>query len=112
MLYAGAASLIAKYYSLGAEVGEGGSVKRIGLEQALVNMLDLALRNARDSINLAKEGGVEPVLSALYYEAARALLDEDLDAKLTALAYLWQATSQARVLALLAGGLRLPGSPR
>ena len=111
MLYAGAASLIAKYYSLGAEVGEGGTVKRIGMEKALVNMLDLAFRNTKDSINLAKESGVEPVLSTLYYEAARALVDEDLDAKLTALTYLWQATSQARVLALLAGGLRLPGSP-
>ena len=111
MLYAGAASLIAKYYSLGAEVGEGGTVKRIGMEKALVNMLDLAFRNAKDSINLAKESGVEPVLSALYYEAARALLEDDLDAKLTALTYLWQATAQARVLAFLAGGLRPAGSP-
>jgi len=111
MLYAGAASLIAKYYSLGAEVGEGGTIKRIGMEKALVNMLDLAFRNAKDSINLAKESGVEPVLSALYYEAARALLDEDLDAKLTALTYLWQATSEARVLALLVGGLRPAGLP-
>jgi hypothetical protein len=111
MLYAGAASLIAKYYSLGAEVGEGGTVKRIGMEKALVNMLDLAFRNAKDSINLAKESGVEPVLAALYYEAARALLEDDLDAKLTALTYLWQATAQARVLALLAGGLRPAGSP-
>jgi hypothetical protein len=111
MLYAGAASLVAKYYSLGAEVGEGGTVKRVGMEKALVNMLDLAFKNARGSINLAKQSGVEPALAALYYEAARFLVEEDLDDKLTALTYLWQATAQARVLALLAGGLRPAHSP-
>ena len=115
MLYAGAGSLMAKYYSLGAEVGEFGTVKSVRMEKALVNMLDLAFKNARDSINLAKQSGVEPVLAALYYQAATFLREDDLDAKLTALTYLWQATSQARVLAFLAGGLRrgqsLPGPP-
>jgi hypothetical protein len=111
MLYAGAGSLMAKYYSLGAEVGEFGTVKRVRMEKALVNMLDLAFKNARDSINLAKQSGVEPVLAALYYQAATFLREEDLDAKLTALTYLWQATSEARVLAFLAGGLRRGPSP-
>ncbi len=81
------------------------------MEKALVNMLDLAFKNARESINLAKQSGVEPVFAALYYQAATFLREDDLDAKLTALTYLWEATSQARVLALLAGGLRRGPSP-
>jgi len=110
MLYSGAASLVAKYYSLGAEVGEFGTIKKVRMEKALVNMLDLGFKNARDSINLAKQSGVEPVIAALYYEAASFLREDDLDAKLSALTYLWQATAQARLLAFLAGGLRLERS--
>jgi hypothetical protein len=85
MLYSAAGSLVAKYYSLGAEVGEFGTVKSVGMEKALVNMLDLGFKNARDSINLAKQSGVEPVIAALYYEAASFLREGDLDAKLSAL---------------------------
>jgi len=105
MLYSTASSLIAKYYSLGADLGEGGTIKSVK-EKPLISMLDFALQNTRESIALAKQNGVDPVFATLYYEAAQSLREGAVEEKLTALAYLWQATAHARLLASLAGGLR------
>lgn len=111
MLYSTASSLIAKYYSLGAELGEGGTIKSVK-EKPLISMLDFALQNTRESIALAKQNGVDPVFATLYYEAARSLREGSVEEKLTALAYLWQATAHARLLTSLAGGLRAtPAKP-
>jgi len=107
LLYAGASSIIAKYDSVGVETDRSGGAKKVKSEKALVNMLDMAFKNARESINLAKQSGVEPIIPILYYEAAKFLREEDLDAKLTALSYLWQAMIGARTLAFMAGGVRL-----
>jgi hypothetical protein len=46
------------------------------------------------------------VFATLYYEAAQSLREGAVEEKLTALAYLWQATAHARLLASLTGGLR------
>jgi hypothetical protein len=105
MLYSTASSLIAKYYSLGADLGEGGTIKSVK-EKPLISMLDFALQNTRESIALAKQNGVDPVFATLYYEAAQSLREGTVEEKLTALAYLWQATAHARLLASLTGGLR------
>jgi hypothetical protein len=111
MLYSTASSLVAKYYSLSAEVGEAGTITNVGMEKALINMLDLGMQNARESVALARRSGVDPVFSILYYEAARSLREGTAEEKLTALAYLWQATAHARLLASLSGGLREAPSP-
>jgi len=113
MLYSTASSLVAKYYSLSADVGEAGTIKNVGMEKALINMLDLGMQNARESVALARQSGVDPVFSILYYEAARSLREGTAEEKLTALAYLWQATAHARLLASLSGGLRaIPSATR
>jgi hypothetical protein len=113
MLYATASSLVAKYYSLSAEVGEAGTIKNVGMEKALINMLDLGMQNTRESVALAKQSGIDPVFATLYYEAARSLREGTAEEKLTALAYLWQATAHARLLASLSGGLRaIPSATR
>jgi hypothetical protein len=83
------------------------------MEKALINMLDLGMQNTRESIALAKQSGVDPVFATLYYEAARSLREGTAEEKLTALAYLWQATAHARLLASLSGGLRvIPSATR
>ena len=105
MLYSTASSLIAKYYSLGADLGEGGTIKSVK-EKPLISMLDFAMQNTRESIALAKQNNVDPVFATLYYEAAQSLREGAVEEKLTALAYLWQATAHARLLASLTGGLR------
>jgi hypothetical protein len=111
MLYSTASSLVAKYYSLGAELGEGGTIKSVK-EKPLISMLDFALQNTRESIALARQNGVDPVFATLYYEAAQSLREGAVEEKLTALAYLWQATAHARLLASLTGGLRAkPSTP-
>jgi len=107
ILFAGASSLLAKYDSVGVETDKSGTAKKVNNEKALVNMLDLAFKNARDSINLAKQANVEPVIPIMYYEAAKFLREEDIDAKLTALSYLWQSAIGARTLAFMAGGVKL-----
>ncbi len=81
------------------------------MEKALINMLDLAVQNTRESVALAKQGGTDPIFATLYYEAARSLREGTAEDKLTALAYLWQATAHARLLAWLSGGLREAPSP-
>jgi hypothetical protein len=81
------------------------------MEKALINMLDLGMQNARASVALAKQSGVDPVFATLYYEAARSLREGTAEEKLTALTYLWQATAHARLLASLSGGLREAQSP-
>jgi hypothetical protein len=111
MLYSTASSLVAKYYSLSAEVGEAGTITNVGMEKALINMLDLGMQNTRESVALARRSGVDPVFSILYYEAARSLREGTAEEKLTALAYLWQATAHARLLASLSGGLRESATP-
>ena len=109
-LFSGASSILAKYDSVGVEMDKYGAVKKVKSEKALVNMLDMGFKSARESINLAKQNNVEPVMAILFYEAAKFLREEDIDAKLTALSYLWQATIEARTLAFMAGGLKLDRS--
>ena len=83
MLYSTASSLIAKYYSLSAELGEDGTIKSVK-EKALISMLEFALQNTRESIALAKQNGVDPVFATLYYEAAQSLREGAVEEKLTA----------------------------
>jgi len=67
--FALSSSLVAKYYSLGAELDENGNVTSIARERALADMLDLADQRARELIAL--NGEEAPVIAILAVAASR-----------------------------------------
>ncbi len=99
--YGQSASLVAKYYSLGAQLDENGDVVEIQRERALADMLDLADQRAREAIAL--NGEDVPVTAVLYYEAARLQRQGDPADQLEALQSYWTATALAQIQAYLAG---------
>lgn len=100
-VYAFSSSLVAKYYSLGAEVDDDLNVTSFENEKALGVMLDFAEQRAKELINLC--GDDVPVPAIIYYENARSASRGNAQDQLTALNYYWQATVLAQAGAFLAG---------
>ncbi len=99
--YGQSASLVAKYYSLGAQMDENGDVVEIERERALADMLDLADQRAREAI--AMNGDDVPVIAVLYYETARLQRQGSPADQMDALQSYWTATTLAQIQAYLAG---------
>lgn len=99
--YALSAALVAKHYSLGAELDENGEVAYIAKERALADMLDLADRRAQEMISL--NGDNVPVTAVIYYENARMLRQGGPEDQLQALQSYWSASTLAQVQAYLSG---------
>ncbi|MDX9954750.1 MAG: S16 family serine protease [Anaerolineae bacterium] len=99
--YAESAALVAKHYSLGAELDEYGTVVAIAKERALADMLELADLRAREMISL--NGDDVPVTAVLYYENARMQRQGDPEGQLEALKSYWSASTLAQVQAYLSG---------
>ena len=93
--------LIAKYYSLGAELDEEANVIGIAKEPALAEMLKLSESRAAELINLVRDE--DPVSSMYYAENALAFREGDPAMQLVALYYNWQAAAEAQVLAYFTG---------
>ncbi len=106
--YSRSAGLVSKYYSLGARLDKNGNVVSIQRERALADMLDLADRRAKETINL--NGDDVPVIAVFYYEAARMKRQGSAEDQLVALEDYWEATALAQVQAYLAG--KSPGGMR
>lgn len=99
--FAQSAGLVAKYYSLGAQLDQEGNVVSIERERALADMLDLADQRAKEAINL--NGDEVPVIAVLYYETARLQRQGSPEDQLEALQSYWSATTLAQIHAYLAG---------
>jgi uncharacterized protein len=98
--YTSSAAVIAKYYSLGAQVDEFGYVVGYDRSTALADMLDLADQRARQWMNgVANE---DPVSSLFYYENARIQRQGDPEDQLDALRNYWQSAVLSEVLAIFA----------
>ncbi len=93
--------LTAKYYGLGAETDDEGTIVAIQNERALVHMLELASRQALGAIAEAQRRGIEPTVSLMSYEIALYLREQTLDDKLIALQMFWNATFLAQTLVIL-----------
>ncbi|MDQ7030188.1 MAG: S16 family serine protease [Ardenticatenia bacterium] len=87
--------LIAKYYSLEAQLDDQGNISGYGREKALIEMLDFADRRARELIGQAGED--VPPMALYYYEVARSLRQGSPEDQLSALSYFWQAGLLAQV---------------
>jgi hypothetical protein len=99
--------LLAKYYSLDAEVDETGKIVSVKREKALIELFDFVERRTRETIALARSVGCEPVHPILYYEFAKGLREGDMEDKFMALEYFWLASTQAQAMAILSGAARL-----
>jgi uncharacterized protein len=97
--YALSAGLLAKHYSLGAEVDKDLNVVSFQREKALGEMLDFADQRARELINAAGEDS--SIAALYYYELGRSLRQGDPQEQLDALGYYWQSAILAQAGAYL-----------
>ena len=95
------AVVLAKYYSLDAQLDEGFNVVGFGRERALSDMLDLADERAADLISLVADE--EPVTALYYHENAASYREGTAADKVTALFYNWQAAVFGEALAYFNG---------
>ncbi len=104
-------AVLAKYYSLDAQVDGNFNVVSFGRETALQNMVQLAERRAEELVSLPKE----VPLPAVYYLAnAKVLRDGTAEDKVGALVYYWQAAILSQALANMTGefGEKIQGDLR
>lgn len=103
LLYARSATLLAKYYSLGAQTDSNGNVTGVEFEQPLANALATGASQAAGAISVLRSRKADPALPAASYETAGIEREGNFDDKFTALEDLYTAYVGARVLAYLGG---------
>ena len=103
LAYDNATQLIAKYASLEVHTDETGKIDRVTHDQAFVQLLAAAERNARAAAHEAKVAtGAIPVQAKLAYQLASVERDGSLDDKLDALAQFWTASAFSQTAVMLA----------
>lgn len=96
--YAKSAALIAKYYSLGAQVDETGYVVGYDRQSSLANMLDFADDRAEELLSSVADE--DPIQGLYYYDNARLLRTGDPQEQLLALNYYWQSAILSEALGI------------
>ncbi|MFO0744734.1 MAG: S16 family serine protease [Myxococcota bacterium] len=101
--YVDASFLIAKYYSLEAELGPTGAVEKVGRDEALGRMLELAEVKARVFAARAEEvGGEIPVAAAKAYQIGVAFSAMGTPAfRIAALEQFWRASMFSQLAVML-----------
>jgi hypothetical protein len=99
--YTLASMLVAKYYSLGAELDENLNITSYDRTKALGEMLEFADKRARELIGQA--GDEVPMRALYYFENAQQLRQSgDPTDKLNALSYYWQASLLSQMSSYMA----------
>ncbi len=99
--WASTAALIAKYYSLGAQMDREGNLLGYRNEKALVEMLRLAEQRARDMCDLT--ANEEPVWPLFYLDVAQIWRQGTPEDQLWSLYYYWQSIAEAEMTAYFSG---------
>ncbi len=102
-LYSRSATLIEKYYALGAQFDDGLNLIGLTHEGSLTTALDLAEEQAAGVIGVLREKKTDPALIVGTFEIAGVDREGTLDDKLQALSSLYSAFIGGRVLAYLGG---------
>ncbi len=97
-----AATLLAKYYSLGAELDDAANIVAIGRERTLGDWLEFAEDQSRRDIALLSASGIDVTPCVQVHEIARICARRDLPNKLEALTHFWAADLHAQVLRRIA----------
>jgi hypothetical protein len=98
-----AAGLLAKYYSLDAQLNEAGFVVGLKRERTLAEWLTFAEDQTRRNIALLQDHGVDASPCAQVYGIARIKARRDLMQQMEGLVEFWGADMHARVLRLVSG---------
>lgn len=98
-----AAGLLAKYYSLDAELNEAGYVVGLKRERTLAEWLTFAEDQTRRNIALLQENGVDASPCAQLYGIARIKARRDVMQQMEGLVEFWAADMHSRVLRLVSG---------
>lgn len=101
--YISASVVIARHYSLALEFDQHGKIIAVGREKALITMLALAERMAREHAARARRAtGTVPVTAQLTYQIARAYREgSQPEDKLTALEQFWRSSLFSQLAVLL-----------
>jgi len=102
-LYTRTAGLLSKYYSLDAQLDEGGNVVGVGNERALVSALAFGSEQVERSVGQLQQRKVQAPLIVAGYESAGVSREGDASDKLDALGSYLGGFTEARVLAYLGG---------
>ncbi len=102
-LFSRSSTLLAKYYSLDAQLDDNFDVTDVGRPKAFTVMLDFADDQLQRAIGVLEAGGVEASLPVFYYETAKIDREGTPDDKFSALGDFWLGFVQARVLTFLGG---------
>lgn len=102
-LYARSASLLAKYYSLDAQLDENNDVVEVGNPRALAAALSFGSEQVERSVGLLQDRKVQAPLLVAGYEAASVDREGDAGDKLDALTAYLSGFTESRVLSYLGG---------
>ena len=97
------AGLLAKHYSLGAELNDFGAVVKMSKERTLGEWLTFAEDQSRRNISLLQERGIAATPCALMHEVARIKARRDVSEKMEGLVQFWAADLHAQVLRRVSG---------
>jgi hypothetical protein len=101
-LYLQESDLIAKYYSLSADLDENMQITGVKSEGALNNWLQFSEEQTRRNMGELVRVGIDPTTCMQLYEVGHMARMRDLDGKLDAIDYLWQANLLANVMRQIA----------
>jgi hypothetical protein len=105
--YVLSAGLVAKYYSLDAQVDKDLNVVDVANQRAMINMLDFAEKRSKELIGLAVATGAEPVPAVLNFDRGKVAREGAVDDKFNALNNYWTASLQSQIVAMLGGKARV-----
>lgn len=99
--FANSSAVIAKYYSLDAQLDEENNITGFGREKALTSMLENAISIARGNIADAQKAGADTTIATFHYKIGKAYREGDQEDKLSALEEFWKASLYARMSVIL-----------
>ncbi|MCC6491619.1 MAG: hypothetical protein IT424_01210 [Pirellulales bacterium] len=101
--YCRSAMLVAKYYSLDAEMDDRQQIIRLRRERTFGDWLAGSEDEAQRSIHRLQQRGISSAVCVQYLDIARVLRNRDLASRIEALSYLFRTNVTARVMWRLAG---------
>ncbi|MGQ0551274.1 MAG: S16 family serine protease, partial [Armatimonadota bacterium] len=105
--YQFSSSVVAKYYSLGAQLDREGNLVGVDKSRAMTHMLDFAEKRSRELIALARKTGNEPVLPILYHESGKIDREGKVADKFSGLQSFWLSSLEAELMAIFSGKFKL-----
>jgi hypothetical protein len=105
--YQFSSSVVAKYYSLGAQMDREGNIVSVSKSRAMTHMLDFSEKRSRELIALARKTGNEPALPILYHESGKIDREGKVADKFSGLQSFWTSSLESKLMAIFSGKFKL-----